>query len=362
MTDPSNSMPDESVNQRSSVSPRRKSLPLKTTALMAGLGLGNLAAWLWAWSAFADRPALLGLALLAWTFGLRHAIDADHIAAIDNVVRKLMQEGQRPIGVGFFFSLGHSTIVVLATAAIAWSAAGAQAHFAFLEKIGAVAGTAISALFLFVIALVNFKILRAVWDQFRRVSAGEKLDEAGFEAMMNGRGLLARVLRPAIKLVRRSLHMYPLGFVFGLGFDTATEVGLLGIAGIQAAQGLSPWQILVFPALFTAGMTLIDSADAIMMVGAYEWAFVHPVRKLWYNLTMTAASVAAALLIGGLEALGLIVNQAGLHGGIWRAVAGLNDNLTGFGLAVIAIFALSWIASVVLYRRGGFEKKIAIEG
>ncbi|MGA8398641.1 MAG: HoxN/HupN/NixA family nickel/cobalt transporter [Stellaceae bacterium] len=338
-------------SSRAAAPQRSRTAPL--CGLYAALGLANVAAWAWAWTLFANRPALLGTAFLAWVFGLRHAVDADHIAAIDNTVRKLMRDGKPALSVGFFFSLGHSTVVVLAAAAIAAGAGLLHPWLDSLKLIGGTVGTAISAAFLLLIALVNLAIFREAWRSFRRVSAGAALDAAALDEMLAGRGLLTRLFRPLFRMVRRSWHLYPVGFLFGLGFDTATEIGLLGIAATQSAQGLSPWQTMVFPALFTAGMALIDTSDSVLMVGAYGWAFVEPLRKLWYNLAITGASVAVALLIGGVEALGLIADRLALDGRFWSAVASLNDNMSSFGFAVIAIFALAWGGSALLFRWKG---------
>ncbi len=323
------------------------------TLALVGLVSANAAAWLWAWTVFADRPTLLGTALLAWVFGLRHAVDADHIAAIDNTVRKLMQAGQEARLVGLYFALGHSTVVVLACLALAGTVSFGQGRLEGLREAGGLIGTSVSATFLLAIAAVNLAILRNVWGQFRRARQGFPPGDADFFA---GGGPLARLFRPVVRAVSRSWHMYPVGFLFGLGFDTATEIGLLGIAASQAAEGLSPWHILVFPALFTAGMALVDTADGVLMVGAYGWAFVNPLRRLWYNLTITATSVLVALLIGGLEALGLIGDRLGLVGGVWRVVAALNDDLANFGFVVIAIFALCWAVSAIVYRWKRFDQ------
>jgi high-affinity nickel-transport protein len=247
----------------------------------------NTAAWGWAIVAFSGHPALLSTALLAYTFGLRHAFDADHIAAIDNVVRKMMQDGKQPYSVGFFFSLGHSTIVVLASLAIAATAAALRTRLDQFHDIGGVVGAAVSALFLFVIGIINLFILKNVWATFSRVKHGGRIVDEDLNALLAGRGLLARIFRPILKVVSRSWHMYPIGFLFGLGFDTATEIGMLGISATQAARGMSFWTILVFPALFTAGMSLMDTTDSVLMTGAYGWAFINPIRKLWHNLTLT---------------------------------------------------------------------------
>src|SRR6185312_11421242 len=238
-------------------------------------------------------------ALLAYSFGLRHAVDADHIAAIDNVTRKLMQEGRRPIAVGFYFSLGHSTVVALATAAVAATASALQTRFEGFREVGGVIGTGVSALFLLAIAAINIVVLAAVWRTFRAVRRGAPLVEEDLEIFLSRRGILGRIFRPLFRLVGKSWHMYPLGFLFGLGFDTATEISLLGIAAAEASHGLPIWTILVFPALFTAGMSLVDTTDSVLMLGAYGWAFVKPIRKLYYNMTITLASVVVALAVGG---------------------------------------------------------------
>ena len=328
----------------------------KAATIYTFLIVANAAAWLWAWIAFADGPALVGTALLAYMFGLRHAFDADHIAAIDNVVRKLMQEGKAPYSVGFFFSLGHSTIVVLASIAIAATAAALQSKLEAFHDLGGVIGTVVSALFLLVIGVANLFILRGIWSAFVRARRGKPIVNEDLDALLAGRGFIARIFRPLFRVVSRSWHMYPIGFLFGLGFDTATEIGLLGISATQAAQGMSFWTILVFPALFTAGMSLMDTTDSVLMTRAYGWAFVHPIRKLWYNLTITAASVVVAIFIGGVEALGLIGDKLGLEGGFWHLVGDLNDNLTNFGFAVVGIFVASWLISTLIYRAKGYDR------
>jgi high-affinity nickel-transport protein len=315
-------------------------------------------AWVWALAALHDNPVLLGTAMLAYTFGLRHAVDADHIAAIDNVTRKLMQQGQRPVGVGFFFSLGHSAVVVLLSLAVAFAAKEVSSSFDSLKAFGDVVGTLVSALFLFAIAIFNIIVLISIWRTFNAVKGGKRFVEDDFDILLNNRGFLARLFRPLFKLVTKSWHMLPIGFLFGLGFDTATEVALFGISAVQATNGASLAIILVFPALFAAGMTLVDTTDGALMLGAYGWAFMKPLRKLYYNMTITAVSVVVALVVGGLETLNLIRDQLGLTdgGGFWGAIGAINDNFGILGYVIIGIFAVSWIGSVAFYKFNGYDK------
>jgi high-affinity nickel-transport protein len=316
----------------------------------------NVLAWVWALIAFRDYPVLVGTAFLAYAFGLRHAVDADHIAAIDNVTRKLMQEGKRPIGVGFFFALGHSTVVVLASAAIALTTSALQGRFDGLKLVGGTIGTLVSAIFLFVVAAANFVILLSVYRTFQNVRRGGAFVEEDLNHLLAQRGVLGRLFRPMFRLISRSWHMYPLGFLFGLGFDTATEIGVLGIAAAQASKGLPIWSIMVFPALFTAGMSLIDTTDGVLMLGAYGWAFTKPIRKLYYNLTITFVSVLVAVLIGGIEALGLLADRLNLDGPFWLYVGTLNDHFGSLGYLIIAIFVVSWLVSIAVYRLARFDR------
>ncbi|MBN9509807.1 MAG: HoxN/HupN/NixA family nickel/cobalt transporter [Alphaproteobacteria bacterium] len=331
-------------------------LRLKIIGIYAVLISANVAAWAWALVTFRQYPVLLGTALLAYGFGLRHAVDADHIAAIDNVTRKLMQEGKRPATVGFFFSLGHSAVVVLASVAIAATATAFKGRFAAFQSVGGLIGTLVSSLFLLAIAAMNIVILVSVVRVFRRVKAGGAYSEDDFNTLLAGRGLLARLFRPVIQIVRQSWQMFPLGFLFGLGFDTATEVGLLGISASQAAQGMPIWSILVFSALFTAGMSLVDTTDGIFMLGAYGWAFLKPLRKLYYNMTITFISVVVAVVVGGIEALGLAGDKLGLTGPFWDGIGALNDNFGTIGYLIIALFVLSWLLAAVIYRARGYDR------
>ena len=315
----------------------------------------NIGAWIWAGIAFHHYPVLLGTALLAYSFGLRHAVDADHIAAIDNVTRKLMQDGKRPVAVGFMFSFGHSTIVVLGSAAIAGAALALQHRIDGIRNIASVVGTLVSAFFLFAIAIVNLIVLRSIYRTFISVRSGEPYVDEDFDLLLGNRGALSRLFRPMFHMITRSWHMYPLGLLFGLGFDTATEIGLLGISAAEASKGLSFWAILVFPTLFAAGMSLIDTTDNILMLGAYGWAFVKPIRKLYYNITITSVSVLVALVVGGIEALGLLATHLQLKGWFWDGVTKLNDNFGTLGYFIVGLFALSWMVSIAFYKWRRFD-------
>ena len=327
----------------------------RIVAIYAILFAFNVGAWIWAGVAFHRYPVLLGTALLAYSFGLRHAVDADHIAAIDNVTRKLMQDGKRPVAVGFMFSLGHSTVVILGSTAIAGAAMALQHRLDGFRNVASIVSTLVSAFFLFAIAIINLIVLRSIYRAFIRVRHGEPYVEEDFNVLLAGRGLLSRMFRPMFGLISRSWHMYPLGFLFGLGFDTATEIGLLGISASEAAKGLSFWSILVFPILFAAGMSLIDTTDNILMLGAYGWAFVKPIRKLYYNITITSVSVVVALAVGGIEALGLLGDRLHLAGWFWNAIATLNGNFGTLGYFIVGLFAVSWIASIAFYKWRRFD-------
>ena len=324
--------------------------------MVAGLIAANVAAWAWALVAFHGLP-LLGMAVLAYALGLRHAVDADHIAAIDNVTRKLMQEGKRPVGVGLCFSLGHSTIVVALSVAIALTSAALQDKFGSLTNVGGIIGTGISAFFLLAIAAANLLILISVYRTFRAVKNGADYHDEDLNLLLLRRGFFGRIFRRLFQLIAQSWQMYFVGFLFGLGFDTATEVGVLGITATTAAKGLPIWSILVFPALFMAGMALVDSTDSILMLGAYGWAFVKPIRKLYYNMTITFVSVIVAVFIGGIEALGLIGDQFKLQGSFWAALDVVTDDhsfmLIGFG--IIGLFVASWFVSIIIYRMNHYD-------
>jgi high-affinity nickel-transport protein len=328
----------------------------KAIILYVPLGIANIGLWALAVLMFRHYPVLLGTAFLAYGFGLRHAVDADHIAAIDNVTRKLMQQGQRPAGVGFCFSLGHSTIVCGLSAAVAISAVAIKSRFTAFQAFGDIVGTLISACFLLTIAAINGLVLIAIFRTFRRVKAGGAYEDEELDLLLARRGFFGRLFRFLFRLVNHSWQMYPVGILFGLGFDTATEVGLLGISAAEASKGLAVWSIMIFPALFTAGMCLIDTTDSLLMLGAYGWAFAKPIRKLYYNVTITAVSVLVAVVVGGLETLGLVQGELNPSGDFWNMVAALNNHFGLLGYVIIAIFVVSWIVSVLLYKLNRYDE------
>jgi len=329
--------------------PERLGFRARIIGIYGFLITANLAAWIWAFVAFAHQPVLIGTAVLAYSLGLRHAIDADHIAAIDNVTRKLMQEGKRPVAVGFFFALGHSTVVVVASLAVALTANAVSDRLAGYREIGGIIGTSASALFLLLIAIANIIVLRGVYRTFRLVERGQIVTEEDIDALLQQRGWLARLFRPLFRFVSQSWHLYPIGLLFALGFETASEISLFGLSA-QASNAVSSWSLLIFPALFAAGMTLVDTSDGVLMLGAYGWAYRNPLRKLFYNLTITSVSVLVALLVGGIETLGLVADQFHLRGVLWNAVSGLNDNFGALGYAIVALFVASWGISYLVYR------------
>lgn len=319
----------------------------RLVAVFAALAVANALAWTWALTAFAGQPIPLGAAVLAYTLGLRHALDADHIAAIDNVTRKLMREGKRPIAVGLFFALGHSAFVLLAAVAIAFAADPFTKKLAAYRDLGAVIGTSVSSLFLFAIALANMLVLGDIYRLFRKVRRGEPADDMSEDTLSRRRGPLSRFSQPLVALAGSSWQLFPIGILFALGFETVSEVGLYGVA---AGQGHSNWSILVFPALFAAGMTLLDTLDGVLMLGAYGWAYRDPLRKLTYNLAITMMSVLVALAVGAIEAVGLLTDRFGSAGGVFRVIAGLNDSFTELGVIIIAVFVAGWLLSVLVFR------------
>lgn len=327
----------------------------RLVGVLSALILANLLAWGWALTAFAAQPVLMGTAVLAYSLGLRHALDADHIAAIDNVTRKLMQEGKRPVAVGLFFALGHSAVVMLASVAIAVTAKSFTDEVAPYRKIGGIIGTSASALFLFIIATANLIVLAGVYRAFRKVRNDEDVRDEDIDALLQQRGWLARLFRPLFRFVSKSWHLFPIGFLFALGFETASEISLFGLSA-GASNETSNWSILIFPMLFTAGMTLVDTIDGILMLGAYGWAYRKPIRKLFYNMTITSISVLVALVIGSIETLGLMANHFNLEGGFWSWIVDLNANFGALGYGIAALFVASWVLSIIIYRGSGYHR------
>jgi len=300
----------------------------------------------------------IGIGITAYTLGMRHAFDADHIAAIDNTTRKLMNDGQRPLSVGLFFSLGHSSIVfalafLLSLGVKALIGPARTGGAAFHQAAGLV-GTGVSGTFLYIIAAINLVILVGIIRVFRDLRRGS-YDDATLEEQLSNRGVMNRIFGRAMRSITRPWHMYPVGLLFGLGFDTATEVGLLVMAGSGAASGLPWYAILCLPVLFAAGMSLLDTIDGSFMNFAYGWAFSKPVRKVYYNIIITGLSVAVALLIGTVELLSLIASEYKLDGAFWTWVSRLDINTMGY--LIVGLFAVTWVVAVTIWRIGRIEER-----
>ncbi len=300
----------------------------------------------------------VGIGITAYTLGMRHAFDADHIAAIDNTTRKLMTDGQRPLSVGFFFSLGHSSIVFILAGLFAWGVKGLSGEVSnsnsMLHNMASVIGPSISGVFLLLIGLLNLFILVGILKVFRRMRHGE-YDEESLEDQLNNRGLMNRFYGRATNAIKKPWQMYPLGMLFGLGFDTATEIALLATAGAAAAGGLPWYAILCLPFLFAAGMSLLDTIDGAFMNFAYGWAFSKPVRKVFYNITITALSVAVALIIGVIELVAVFAHKLGIENGVIGWVAGLDLNYVGY--TIVGVFVVTWVLALVIWRFGRIEEK-----
>ena len=298
--------------------------------------------------------ALAGLGVVAYILGLRHGFDADHIAAIDNTTRKLLHEGKRPLTVGTWFSLGHSTIVAGLIVAFVFLTDFIKSHIATFQSVGDLVGAAVSGTFLFLIGFVNLLIVREVYRMFREARAG-RMDEARYESQMNQRGILYRLFYRFFRAVEEPRQIYPIGVLFGLGFDTATEVALIAIAVGVGVSGVVPiWTVLVLPLLFTCGMVLSDTSDGFAMRFAYGWAFNHPIRKIFYNLTLTVISVLVAFVVGGVELLQVFALKLGLTGPFWGAIAGVSFG--SIGLGIVLLFVGAWGVALLVYRWKGYER------
>jgi len=310
-------------------------------ALLHVLGLAGLI------SVAPGVPAFWGLGLLAYTLGMRHAFDVDHIAAIDNTVRKLVQQKRSALGVGFYFSLGHSSVVFLMAVATALSVQWAQRELPWMSELGGVIGASVSGTFLVLIGLLNLVILLQLFKLFREYRQGGQ-NEEDFERLLEARGFFTRLIKPFFAFIRRSWHVYPLGFLFGLGFDTASEIALIAISASAAKAAVPFVGIVSLPLLFAAGMSLWDTADGMFMTKAYKWAFATPARKLYYNLTVTAVAVAAALVVGVIELGQVIGERAGLEGAFWTWLEDLDFGSMGYVL--VALFLATWAISVGLWK------------
>jgi high-affinity nickel-transport protein len=299
----------------------------------------------------------IGLGLTAYTLGLRHAFDVDHIAAIDNTTRKLMAEGRRPVSTGFWFALGHSSVVfVLAMLIVGGTHAVGTltSNNSGVHRVLGIAGTSVSGLFLYLIGLLNLMALIGIVRVFRRLRSGN-FDEAALEEQLDNRGLFNRMLSGLTRSISRPGQMFPIGLLFGLGFDTASEITLLVLAGTGAAAGLPWYAVVVLPLLFAAGMTLLDTLDGTFMNYAYDWAFANPVRKIYYNITITGLSVATALIIGTIELVTVLHHDFGLHGPMINWVSGMN--LNNAGLFVAGMFVVVWGVAVAYWRLGNVEQR-----
>ena len=337
---------------------RANRLAPKVIGLCGALIAFNLLVWVWAFAAFCSHPLLLATALIAYGLGLRHAVDADHIAAIDNITRKLMQEGKRPITVGLFFSLGHSTVVFLLSLLLNFGIRALDNQVrngsSGLHTMTGVIGTGVSGTFLYLIAALNVIILAGIVKVFREMRGGA-FDDKELEEQLAKRGLMNRFLGPLARRVDTPWKMYPVGMLFGLGFDTATEVALLVLAGSAVVSGLPFYAILSLPVLFAAGMCLFDTADGCFMNFAYDWAFARPIRKVYYNLTITGLSVFAAFFIGTVEILGLLQHQYRPGGRFWALVGTFDINKAGFVIA--GVFVLTWAIALSIWHFGHIEER-----
>src|ERR1700716_3426988 len=325
----------------------------RLAGFFGGVGLLHVAGWGLLLAAAAGQPTSPPLGGLAYTFGLRHAFDADHIAAIDNTTRKLLQDGRKPVGVGFFFSLGHSTVVFLIAAALGltvkWIVDGQ------LRTVGGLLGTVVSGGFLILIGLLNLVILFGILRVYRKLKSSE-YDEHSLELDLTAGGFMSRIFGRLFRVIRHSWQMYPVGFLFGLGFDTASEVAILAISAGAAANGLPFVAVIALPLIFAAGMSLMDTADGAFMAKAYSWAFTSPVRKVFYNLTMTSLSVFVALFVGTIEIMQVVIRALDLQGGVFGAIAGF-DLVGRAGYFIVAAFVVAWAAALLIYKARRIDQR-----
>ena len=323
-------------------------------ALYVAIGAATVASFAITYAIARSWAIFAGLGITAFVLGLRHGVDADHIAAIDNTTRKLLRDGQRPLTVGTWFSLGHSTIVVGLVVALVVATGAIETHLTAVRALGTILGTAISGAFLFVIGAINLVIVAEVYRLFRGLR-DRTLDERALDAQLAQRGLMARYLGRWFRLIERPVQIYPVGLLFGLGFDTASEIALIGLSVTVGVTGSVPLPaVLVLPVLFLCGMVIVDTTDGIAMRYAYGWAFARPLRKVYYNLTLTVISVLVAFVVGGLEIAAVLASELGLTGTLATALARI-DFLT-IGYAIVALFLLVWGGALLLYRWRGYDR------
>jgi len=336
-----------------------RSVSWRLTGLFGTVALLHVVGWGMMLLLVAPRyPVMLGLGGLAYAFGLRHAFDADHISAIDNTTRKLLQEGKKPLGVGFFFSLGHSTVVFLIALALGFATQFVVSNVISangeLKSVGGLIGTGVSGIFLLLIGILNLIILLDIIRLFRRMRAGA-YDRPSLEHELVAGGLLTRLVGRLFRLITHSWQMYLVGFLFGLGFDTASEISFLAVSAGAAAQHIPIYALISLPLIFAAGMSLMDTADGAFMARAYSWAFSNPVRKVFYNLTVTALSVFVALFVGLFELSQLLIQQLDLRGGAWDAIGGMDLGVMGF--VIVGAFIVTWAGALLIYRGLHIEER-----
>ena len=343
-------------------SPRRLSFSraewTRLAALYSFIGLLHVLGWGTYLHYAGHYPQLVGLGFVAYMFGLRHAFDADHIAAVDDTVRFMLQKGKKPLSVGFFFSLGHSTVVLALAVGIAFAASAVKMELPQLKSIGAVIGAGVSGTFLWLIGVLNLFVLLDILNIWQKAKAGTH-SHAHLELLLQKRGFLNRLFGGRLqKLMNHSWQMYPLGLLFGLGFDTASEVGLLAMTAGASAGNLPIPAVLCLPILFAAGMTVMDTTDGVLMCKAYDWAFLNPLRKIFYNITTTGLSVAVALLVGSVELLQVLIAMFNLHGRFFDLLAALDFGILGY--LIVGMFLAAWALSVAVWKFGKLEQHYSL--
>jgi high-affinity nickel-transport protein len=333
---------------------------VKIVVIYAALAIATILGFFLSFVIGRATVIMAGLGIVTYVFGLRHGVDADHIAAIDNTTRKLIQEGKRPLTVGMWFSLGHSTIVVSLIIGLVVATRAIASDIPALQSTGAILGTLVSGSFLWIIGLINAIIVLGVYRIFQTVKH-ERLDQAELDNLLESRGFMNRYFRPLFKVVREPWQIYPIGVLFGLGFDTASEIALVAISvGVGVSTNIPVYYILVLPLMFTCGMVAVDTTDGVTMRAAYGWAFKNPIRKIYYNLTVTVISVLVAWAIGTIELLQVLSSELNLSGGLWNWIGALDFEAIGFG--IVGIFVLSWLVSLGYWRYKKYDERFATFG